>query len=553
MNLSQLKYLFAILVVTGLLSACNRPVDTLTIETETPIGRIKIDTIPFRHDLFIRSGTYTPSGNILVSYATDLKYERNQFELAVQDDDGQNFTPVFSGHIPERPRANGIRFMIFADNTRIFLGDYVLECTPNLDNCEQSTLVPVEYPEPIADGDQIHARWSEIIIAPDNRHIAWTTLLVNFSALVFSGELAREDSHYRIIKPRIISTLEPFRPDPDNPGMYIPNVLRGGEVKQFIKGGTAISLVGKGKATSANSVVQDLDSEKLEQITSTPGYTETTIFSPDEQLGVTMSSRFSPQTDMAILGLLPQPYSSNLEMGLTMFHYTHAVTGVRMARPGNVGPVLLDIAQSRSQPDYQGINLNTDKDWVFVSPLSWHPDGKKAMWIEMRRGTRERRLQRVTLLDYQPAEPVATEQTPDDIPYAIEDLSIIEKSLETRTDSEFKIAGHYSGHILFSRKSDGSFSGVTEKLYVNYSDDGENFYEGGERFVMSPTTLSTFTSRVQLTGPGPGKTDLKITFGPLHARLPAEIMFGMDDFGKPQSYGYSEFNGQRLTVEALLP
>src|SRR3546814_18320723 len=75
-----------------------------------------------------------------------------------------------------------------------------------------------------------------------------------------------------------------------------------------------------------------------------------------------------------------------------MFAYTYAVTGVRRAREGNIGPALIDIGASKSQANYLGIDLSTDKDWVYHSPMSWRPDGKKAMWMEKseeRRGGQE--------------------------------------------------------------------------------------------------------------------------------------------------------------------
>ena len=52
---------------------------------------------------------------------------------------------------------------------------------------------------------------------------------------------------------------------------------------------------------------QDLRSGKVEAVTRTPGYDETTIFSPDERLGLTMTARFSEGTDLKILDLIPRP------------------------------------------------------------------------------------------------------------------------------------------------------------------------------------------------------------------------------------------------------
>ena len=91
---------------------------------------------------------------------------------------------------------------------------------------------------------------------------------------------------------------------------------------------------------------------------------------------------------------MPRPYPDSLNMGVSMLAYTYSVTGVRKTRSGSIGPALIDIEASKTREGYLGINLNTQDEWVFHSPMSWHPDGKKAMWIEARRGGGPRRSAR---------------------------------------------------------------------------------------------------------------------------------------------------------------
>lgn len=76
-----------------------------------------------------------------------------------------------------------------------------------------------------------------MIIAPDNRHISWTTLFSNYSAVVFTGELERTKDGYQTGKSWIVSTVEPFPDDPEHEDGAIPQPVRGGEVKQFVHGG----------------------------------------------------------------------------------------------------------------------------------------------------------------------------------------------------------------------------------------------------------------------------------------------------------------------------
>lgn len=521
--------------------------------TSSEFGRYEIYTVPFDPNLVVRSATYTPSGKVLVSYAKDASQPRRQIDLATMDDDGRNMRPFFSQVLPERPKDNGIRFMVFADNKRIFLGDFVVECKTRLETCKDPALLPIEYPAEVADGDHISHRWSEMIIAPDNRHVSWTALLSNYSAVVFTGELERTGAGYRISNTRIVSTMDPFTKDPQHADGVIPQTVRGGEVKQFVHGGTAISLAGARNRDLADSTVLHLQNGDVEAITDTPGYDETTIFSPDERLGVVMSSRFSPGTDLAVLSLMPRPYPAALNMGLNSLAYNYSVSGVRQQRSGNVGPALIAIAPSKTGEGYLGVNLNTDDEWVFGSPMSWHPSSTKAMWMEGRRGARgssPRRIQVVRLLDYRPGKAEASKATPDNMGYAQSDLSVVREYASKAHDIDVKVYGRRSGYITYRRTP----AGIIEKSYMGFSDDGVQVYSGRETMLNNPRGNSTYVADVTLTGPHPGTTKLKITFGPATDFYnPTKIVFTPDESGVPLSAGYAEYGGKRLEVSSLIP
>jgi len=438
--------------------------------------------------------------------------------------------------------------MVFADNKRVFLGDFVVECAPSLDACAKSSLLPVEYPAEVAGGDHISHRWSEMIVAPDNLHVAWTTLLSNYSAIVFIGEMRRQQEGYRIVRPLIISTLNPFRKDPAHSDGTLPVPVNGGEVKQFVAGGTGISLAGAVKRDLPDSVVQHLDTNVTEAITDTPGYTETTIFSPDERLGITMTARFS-KADPAILGLVPRPYPTSLNMGLPMLAYTYAVAGVRGERDGNIGPALIDIAKSKTTENYLGTNLSTDEQWVFRSPMSWHPGSRKAMWIEGHRGDDALRIRVVTLSRYKAGPKVRARPFPRTIPGSTPDMSLVKPHAEKSQTIDVKVYGRNSGFITYRRTP----GGVIEKTYFNFSDTPQAVYSGSERIEVNLGGRSTYTANVKLGGAKPGAMDLKMTFGPLRARLPAQLIFDRDASGMPLTHGYAEYDGHRLDVEKLAP
>ncbi|MFC0205801.1 hypothetical protein [Novosphingobium soli] len=525
------------------------PADAQVSREMAGFGRVDIMTVPLDGKIMLRSATYTPRGRVLISYAAPGDKDERDLKLALIDEDGRNMLPVFAGQVPVRAKDNGIRFMVFADNRRIHLGDFILECLPDLERCTRSQLVPVRYPDGLAVGDHVAHRWSEVIVSPDNRHVAWTTLFANFSALAFVGELRRTADVYTIENPRIISTLDPFAPDPRHADGVIPRPVGGGEVKQFVQGGTAISLVGAGRRDTPDSVVQDLASNALRPVTDTPGYTETTIFSPDERLGLTMTTRFSPKTDPAILGLVPRPYPGALNMGLGMFAYTYAVTGVRGAREGNVGPALIDIAESERQPEYLGLNLSTEPDWVFHSPMSWNPQGTRGIWIEGQRGTGKLRIRQVALPERKPAAVVTPRPFRVAEAYKPFRSDMAPAFAKASREQNVKVYGKAAGYITYRRQQDGRI----EKAYYDFDDGDGAIYQGRETLQANPASNSTYVADLTVKGTHRGEMKLKITFGALGNPLPSKIVFEKDATGARLSSGHAQYDGVRLNVADLAP
>ena len=154
------------------------------------------------------------------------------------------------------------------------------------------------------------------------------------------GKFEREADSYKIVDSKIISNIKFLEKDKTNETILIPQVPRGGEIKQFVAGGNGLTLVGTQPDEFVKSVFQSLTTNETYTLSHEIGYDETSILSPDEKLGITMSTRFSPKTSMGILGLMPRPYCSFVLSKVVESVYTYAVTNVRQYRKGNVGPVL---------------------------------------------------------------------------------------------------------------------------------------------------------------------------------------------------------------------
>lgn len=331
-----------------------------------------LSNIPLPEDIIIDDGHYMFDGNIFICYkrsTTNFTY------FGVISDDGKNFKELYGEEFIVSPLANGIRLIPFRDGKRIYLGDFVFECndtTKTISSCEKGVLIPVNYPEEVVNNNYTYKTWSEMVVAPDNIHVAWTSLNMACGAVNFLGKFKRTENSYEIEESKIISTINFVEPDPTDESILITKIPRGGEIKQFIEGGNALTLVGTQPDEFVKSVYQSLKTEEVYTYSHEPGYDETSILSPDEKLGITMSTRFSPKTNMAIFGLMPRPHCSLVLSKIVESVYTYAVTNVRKTRKGNVGPVLFVKEKSINDPNYHGIDLHDTEEKIkpFTLPKS---------------------------------------------------------------------------------------------------------------------------------------------------------------------------------------
>jgi len=254
----------------------------------------------------------------------------------------------------------------------------------------------------------------------------------------------------------------------------------------------------------AKSVFQNLVGFENYPLSLFPGYEETTIISPDGKLGLVMTTRFSPKTSSEILGYMPRPLCVYSLRKINRYVYFYGVQEVRKTRPGNIGPALINIEESRSNSSYMGYDLHTE-GWAFKSPLSWNPNCKKGMFSEtLQDGNNNKHRIRIVKLDnYKPSSIPEAKKTPDNIPYAKPLDSLKELSTE---DINGYFIGKSGGIMTFN--STNSFS---QSEYLNYTDDGKTFYNGFEKYEAISQTTGKLTSYVVMSGEQQGEMNLTIT------------------------------------------
>ena len=515
------------------------------------LGNIEIYTLPVPGDWSVGYGTYTFSGRVFVCYKLPSDPADEQWtRMATLNDDGTDICNLFEGEIKWMPQSGGIRYMPFRDNRRMLLGDWIMECEPDMDSCRSTRIIPLEYPEGMREKPGFFRRWSEIIIAPDNVHMAWTQLDMGFSGGGnFLGELVREKDKYTLRNVRSISDSSGIVPDENNPGCFKIGITRGGELKQFTRGGRAVSEAGSCNRTGTiDSVEQDLDGYGVRRLTTSPGYEETTLISEDGKLGIAMSTRFSPRTNFAAFGLLPRPLGILPTAPTVMSIYLYAVAGVRAFRKGNIGPILYEI----SHPD-DCVDLHDPEErWVYYSPMSWKPDSTRAMWNEkLRRNDPEAdksRVQIAVLKDRKPTEMQPDAGVPENIPYAKDyPFDDGEAEMMLQMSGTLKFVGNGGGTAEVRRTPGEVFT-----AYTGFS-DGKHRWTGTEHTQVGQGTL-LYEADVEMTGTDSGSMHLRAYFtsdGGMES--PTKLSFDTWSDGKPATHGYAVYNGTVIRMEDMLP
>jgi hypothetical protein len=305
------------------------------------------------------------------------------------------------------------------------------------------------------------------------------------------GRLVRTEDGYIIEDVKYISNMNPLTADPNDEGYYLYSPVNGGEVKQFVRGGAAISLVGSDLCGMADSVIQDVATGEVTQLTYAPGYDETTMVSPDEKLGVVMTTRFSETIDMGVLGLVPRPIGQPLHNILGQV-YMYGVTGVRSGRAGNIGPALIDLSKSMNDKSYKGIDLSDpEEEWVFLSPLSWNIDSKKAMWVERKKNGYQYRVRIASLDEYEAGPAVEPVATPEVGSYAAAPSQL--------GDYDAVVKGLFSGTVHLTKKSGNLGDALVTVVYENFSNDGVCFYNGTETSNGSVITETSYDADLKVT------------------------------------------------------
>ena len=147
-------------------------------------------------DIYADRTAYAADGSVLVFYAKKEGSEKKT-GAAVMKDDGTGFRSIYEGPLEKK-------LLPYQDNTRILTGDSVLECPAGttFETCPENSLTRYEivYPDEFTKDPEVTRIFSEVIIAPDNVHMAWTMLRKDCGAADAVGSLVKTEKDGKIVK-----------------------------------------------------------------------------------------------------------------------------------------------------------------------------------------------------------------------------------------------------------------------------------------------------------------------------------------------------------------
>ncbi len=134
--------------------------------SDNSIGNVEVSTMPLENGTLLKRGSFTYSGRVVYT----VKDGKNTSYYTCNDD-GSDKVLLCTTEI-----SGGNRLLPFYDNTRVLLGDYILECPDGqtLDTCEEgkAQLVPINFPKEFSEDDAVTDVWTEVIIAQDCKHFS---------------------------------------------------------------------------------------------------------------------------------------------------------------------------------------------------------------------------------------------------------------------------------------------------------------------------------------------------------------------------------------------
>jgi hypothetical protein len=384
----------------------------------------------------------------------------------------------------------------------------ILECEPDLDDCQSAAILPVELPAPDPGNPVLQYRVPHV--TRDGEHFVWTEVRErgpgNFLSAL--GRLQREADRYVVSQARVIAPPLTSLELGDDAGLWQRFTANYEAKDAQLRGGRDYLVAATAGAGHYDDLLIDLASGEVRRLTRHPDHDEDVNFSPDEEWMVLTSARGNRRVEF--LGLLPRPPFVD---GIAFSVHFVGIAGAPQdgLSPGTAAaerdcyaePWLLDRYGERG--DYLGQELLAPdaEGWEPGPEAAWHPDGTKLVLVEARwkrlvapgetPATRVRVARLVTRAPLDPAAVVPAAPTPEPswaVPY--------EDWILPGLTGATVIPGLAAGTATLTSALPTVLSGEVSVAYDGYSDDGERFLDGFERLAIPSLILAGAEYEVDL-------------------------------------------------------
>jgi hypothetical protein len=414
----------------------------------------------------------------------------------------------------------------------------VLECSPSLIDCQQASVLPVQFPIDSVTSLPEGAQNREAQPDAYGEYVMWNEVRRSEGTRISLGRLERRNDRYVVVNTHVVSPayrLDGSLDDWLNGSRFYENS------HEFPVGNRYLAYRTTGSALNYDIAEIDLLTGERRFVTRDIDYNELNFTSPDgrliayssarglDRMDLVSEPRRPPLLDFVAFGQVGRPFLFNNRLCMNELW-------------------LMDRSLGQTADGYGGQPLILEDDW-FVRDVDWYGDSRRLLVTEYRAPQQPEPMDPTARSRYSLLELPTRAPTVAPMPLHLGEL---DWTLWSRPSSAHTAM---AGRVVLPRRFRGQVSGEAMVVYLgnflggywqvtyrDYSDDGENVLDGSESLLIaSPILASVWT------------VDLRVQ-GRQNGRLRGHLLVGANNFFQDSLVNTVEGSERRgIPVQAECP